>query len=217
MKPLILLGCSGNAYDVLDIVDALNAASPTWKVIGFLDDTRSVESRFLELPILGRVADAPRFADAQFVNTIGSEKSYRHRPEIIATTKLSRERFATLVHPAAAVSSRASLGHGVYVSFGASIAGAVAVGDHVSIGASATIGHDTTIGNYSIIAPQAVVSGFVKIGVACYLGAAAAIKQNVSLGDGALIGMAAVVTRDVIARSVVVGNPARPVNSIVSQ
>jgi sugar O-acyltransferase (sialic acid O-acetyltransferase NeuD family) len=156
------------------------------------------------------VSDAQRFPDAQFVNTIGSDQSFRRRPEIIAATGLARERFATLVHPGASVSPRATLGHGVYVCFGASIAGAVALGDHVAIGANATIGHDSRIGDHAIVAPGAVVSGFVTLGQGCYVGAASAIRQRVTIGSGALVGMSANVLHEVAAEEVVVGNPARP-------
>src|SRR5438128_759449 len=40
---LIILGTGGSAYDVLDIVDAINrcAAAPVWRVAGFLDDGRA--------------------------------------------------------------------------------------------------------------------------------------------------------------------------------
>lgn len=216
MKSLILLGCGGNAYDVLDIVDAINALRPTWSIAGFLDDGREVESRFLGHVILGRVENARQFAEAMFVNTIGSDRSFRRRPELIAATGLPREQFATLIHPGALVSCRAKLGCGAYVCGGASIAGAVTLGDHVSIGANATIGHDSQLGDYTVVGPAAVVSGFVTVGEACYLGAASAIKQQLAIGAGALVGMAASVTRDIAAGAVVVGNPARPLAPMIN-
>lgn len=216
MKQLILLGCGGNAYDVLDVVDAINAVHFTWQVAGFLDDHRDIGSQFCGRTILGRLADAQRFADAYFLNTIGSDQNYRRRPEIVATTSLPAQRFATLVHPGAAVSARAALGRGVCVNFGVCIAGAVAVGDHVWLGTHATIGHDVMLESHCVIAPAAVLSGFVRIGRAAYIGANASIKQRVKIGDQALVGMAAVVTRDVGFGDTVVGNPARPLSVAVA-
>jgi len=208
-RRLAILGTGGSAYDVLDIVGGLNAQSPTWEVAGFLDDAQAPGSRYLDLPILGALKDAARFPDCSFINVIGSENSYRRRAEIVHSTGLAAERFATLVHPKASVSPWARLGRGVYVSFGASIGGGVVTGDHVSFSPACVIGHDSVIADCALIAPAAVISGFVRVGGSCYVGAGAMIRQRLQIGDSALVGMGAVVLRDVAPGATVVGNPAR--------
>jgi sugar O-acyltransferase (sialic acid O-acetyltransferase NeuD family) len=209
-KRLIILGTTGNANDVLDIVEALNRAEPCWSVAGFLDDGRRRGSQFLGLEVLGELSDAARFEGYHFLNTIGSDASFRRRPDILASTGLPPERFATLVHPLASVSARARLGRGVYVSFGVSVGGGVVVGDHVSLAPGCIIGHDAVIDDHAILAPGAVISGFVHLGQGCYVGARAAVRQHLTVGEHALVGMGAVVVRDVEPASTVVGNPARP-------
>jgi len=210
IQRLIILGTGGSTYDVLDIVEAINRVAPAWHVVGFLDDARPAGSRHLDLPILGRLTDAANFADDHlFINAIGSDTSFRRRPEIIGSTGLGIDRFATLIHPGTSVSSRAMLGRGVYACPGVSIGGAVAVGNHVSLSPGVIIGHDTVIEDYATLAPGAVVSGFCRIGAAAYIGAAAAIRQRVHVGKQALVGIGAVVLNDVPAGTTVVGNPAR--------
>ncbi len=209
-RPLIILGTGGSAYDVLDTVEAINAAAPTWKVAGFLDDARPAGGRFLDLPVLGALRDADRFAGHWFVNSIGSDKSFRKRPALVASTGVGPERFATLVHPGACVSRRARLGRGVCVHFGVSVGGAATVGDHVTLCPSATVGHDAVLEDFAVVAPAAVVSGFVRLGRACYVGTGAAVRQHVTVGAGALVGMGAVVLRHVPPGAVVAGNPAAP-------
>lgn len=206
---LVILGTGGSAYDVLDIVYSINTESPTWELAGFLDDARPSGSHYLDLPILGGLREATRFEGCWFINVIGSETSYRRRAEIVHSTGLDSDRFATLVHPKASVSPWARLGRGVYVSFGASIGGGVVTGDHVSFSPGCVIGHDSVIADCALIAPAAVVSGFVQVGRSCYIGAGAMIRQRVQIGDGALVGMGAVVLRDVAPGATVVGNPAR--------
>jgi sugar O-acyltransferase (sialic acid O-acetyltransferase NeuD family) len=212
-QPLIILGFSGNAYDVLDIADAINAPHNKWQPVGFLDDSLPPGSMHSGLPVLGGIANAAKFEGHWFINAIGSDRSYRLRPGLIAATGLPAERFATLVHPKAEVSSHAKLGRGVYVNYGVSIAGSAVIGNHVSLGPGCIVGHDTAVGDYAILAPGAVISGFVQLGSNCYIGAAAAIRQRVRIGKGALVGIGAVVIRDVEEGAIVAGNPARAVRT----
>jgi sugar O-acyltransferase (sialic acid O-acetyltransferase NeuD family) len=208
-QPLIILGTGGSAFDVLDVIEAINAQAPRWEVAGFLDDSRSQGSRYLGFDVLGRLSDALRFSDHFFINVIGSDQSYRRRPEILASTGLTADRFATLVHPTATVSSRAQLGRGVYVNHGVSVGGGVRVGDQVCLGPGCIVGHETVIEAFTLLAPGAIVSGRVHIGNACYVGAGAMVRQNLHVGEQALIGMGAVVLHDVAPGCIVVGNPAR--------
>lgn len=208
-SPLVILGTGGNAYDVLDVVEAINAASPTWAVAGFLDDARPPGSRHLGLEVLGPLHEAGRLVGHSFVNAIGSDRSFRRLPEILAATGLPSDRFATLVHPDASVSARARLGRGVAVNHGVTVGGGARIGDHVTLCPGSIVGHDATIEDYTLVAPGAVISGSVHVRRGCYIGARAVIRQQLRIGEGSLVGMGAVVVREVAAGAVVVGNPAR--------
>lgn len=209
IRPIVILGIGGNALDILDIIEAVNAQAPTWTVAGFLDDARPPGSEYFGLAILGPLCDAIRRPGHWFVNAIGSDRSYQDRPEILASTGLAPDRFATLVHPSASVSARARLGRGTCVNFGASVGGGVVIGDHVTLGPGCIVGHDAAIEDCAVVAPGAVISGGVHLGRSCYIGARAAIRQRLRIGEKSLIGMGAVVVREVLAGATVVGNPAR--------
>jgi sugar O-acyltransferase (sialic acid O-acetyltransferase NeuD family) len=213
LKSLVILGASGNAHDVLDIVEAVNSVEPTWKVTGFLDDNLELGQPFCGYQVLGRLSDASGFSECQFINAIGSVRSHRHRNQLVASAKVPDQRFATLIHPFASVSSRAMLGFGIYIGFGCSIGGGAQIGNHVSLAPGSIVGHDSTVDDFVMFAPGAVVSGFVKIGTNAYLGARSTVRQHQTIGAGALIGMGAVVVHDVDSETNVVGVPARPVKS----
>jgi len=207
--PLIIIGTGGNALDILDVVEAINRDAPTWELVGFLDDSRGLGSRYQGLEVLGGLRDAGRHTGRWIINAIGSDKSYRKRPDIIAQTKLGPDRFATLVHPRACVSSRASLGPGTCVNAGAVVGGGVAVGAHTWLGAGCVVGNDSVIEDYAMIAPRAVLTGFVRVRTAAYVGAGACVRQRTTIGDRSLVGLGAVVIGDVDPGTTVVGNPAR--------
>lgn len=54
----------------------------------------------------------------------------------------------------------------------------------------------------------------ITIGSKVWIGGGAIVLPGVTIGDGAVIGAGAVVTKDVAARTVVMGNPARAVKSV---
>jgi sugar O-acyltransferase (sialic acid O-acetyltransferase NeuD family) len=214
VESLVILGTGGSSHDVLDIVEAINVSSRHWRVLGFLDDGRARGSHHLGFAVLGPLVAARQLEDCLFVNTIGSDRNYQRRADIVASTGLNPARFATLIHPAASVSSRARLGRGIYVSHGVSIGGGACVGDHVSFCPGAIVGHDARVEDGALIAPGAIISGFVHLGQSCYIGAGAVVRQHLRIGDKALVGMGAVVVRDVEAGTRVVGNPARLLPSV---
>jgi sugar O-acyltransferase (sialic acid O-acetyltransferase NeuD family) len=204
---VVILGASGNALDILDIIDALGAP---WEAVGVLDDRLEKGSEFGGLPVLGQLAEAGSLADVVFVNGIASERTHRHKLAIIAGTGLDAARFVTLIHPLAAVSRRAAIGHGSCIGPGCAVSGQVEIGAHAWLGSHAVIGHDCVLGAGATAAPSATLAGGVTLGPQAYVGSGAVLRPGITVGAGALIGMGAVVLRDVPAGVVVVGNPARP-------
>lgn len=213
-RNVAILGASGNALDILDILDALG---DDWKAVGVFDDTRIAGSGFAGVPVLGRLDSAATMAapggpldGVLFVNAIASERTHQRKATIIASTGLAAGRFATLVHPLAAVSRSAVLGHGVCIGPGSAVSGRVTIEDHAWIGAHVVIGHDALVGAGATLAPAVTLAGGVQLGALSYVGSGAVLRPGIVVGSGAMIGMGAVVLRDVPAQAVMIGNPARP-------
>jgi sugar O-acyltransferase (sialic acid O-acetyltransferase NeuD family) len=216
-QSLIVLGAGGNLFDLLDVIDALNAIRPTWRVLGVLDDRRDIGSVHAGLTVLGRLKDARTFSECSFVSSIWNENSFRQIDRVIEACGLDISRFVTLVHPQACVSQRAHLGRGVVINFGASIAGNARLGDFVSIGPGCIIGHDSTLEGFTCVAAGAVISGSVQIHKNCYIGSAASVRQHCVIGSRSLVGLGAVVIEDVEPGCVVAGNPARIIRKYEQQ
>lgn len=208
-RPLIIVGAGGNAHDVLDIIDAINAESHDLEILGFLDDRLEPGADHLGYSVIGNLEQAGRYRDVWFVNAIGSDRSFMERGATIARTSVEFDRFVTLIHPTASISPRATIGIGVGVGAGAIVGGDARIQDHVWLGAGVIVGHETVVEELTVVAPGAVISGMVRIGRCSYIGAGATVRQRIRVGSGALVGMGAVVVADVPAGVTVVGNPAR--------
>ena len=82
-----------------------------------------------------------------------------------------------------------------------------------------------TIGEYSSLSFDAAVLTHdfvnlvhlpVKIGSYCFIGARVVIMPGVTIGDHCIVGTGSIVMRDVPARSVVIGNPARVIEQNIN-
>jgi acetyltransferase EpsM len=212
MKKLIILGSGGNCLDIYDAVLAINrqATQPVYECLGILDDNRELRGTQVGgLRVLGGLAEAASYSDAVVVNGIGSPHSFWRKAEILAATGLALDRFETIVHPQASVSSLAQLGRGVAILPGASVGARAQIGNHVILLQGSIVSHDCRIGDYTCVASGACLSGGVEVAPLSYIGANASVRGGVKVGSRSLVGMGAVVLHDVVEDTVVAGNPAR--------
>lgn len=191
---IVILGTSGSSYDIADIASRIG-----YDVLGYASDTPGA---------LCPLSEAYKI-DAYFINGIGSAKSYKSKPDIIARTSIPRERFINIISPLAFVAPSASLGIGVALFPGVVIGANAVIGDHVIILPNSVVSHDSAIGNYTCICGGVTIGGHAKIGNCCYLGQHSTIRQHIEVADKSLIGMGAVVVKNVATEKTVVGNPAK--------
>ena len=106
------------------------------------------------------------------------------------------------------------LGENVFINSGCRFQdqGGIWIGSGCLIGHNvviATLNHDLDPDTRQAMHPKPVV-----LGENVWVGAGAIIVPGVTVGDGAVIGAGSIVTRDVKARTIVAGNPARPIRNL---
>jgi sugar O-acyltransferase (sialic acid O-acetyltransferase NeuD family) len=208
MKSMVIVGAGGHAREIHQIVDDINAVSPTWRIRCFaVEPEHRIASELLGLPILTVEEACQTHPAAHFVLGVGSGML---RSRLAARLgQRSSDSFPTLVHPRARYGPRVEIGPGCVLFPGSIITNDVRLGCHVHLNLYATISHDCTVGDFATLGPHASCCGSVSLGESVELGAGAIVIPKVKVGARSIVGAGAVVTRDCPEGVTTVGIPAK--------
>jgi sugar O-acyltransferase (sialic acid O-acetyltransferase NeuD family) len=206
---VVLFPYGGNTREALAAIEALNIAGANIKVGGFLDDFLD-QAALVNYPFLGtREVWSEWRGRAKLLAAPGSPSNYLSRQALIDSFSIEENDWARIIDPSARLAASAKIGFNTLIQAHCYIGANAKIGNHCVVLPQVVVSHDSTVGDYTMIGANASISGEVKIGKNCYIGAASSFHHGVKVGDGALVGIGATVIRDVPARAVVVGNPAR--------
>jgi sugar O-acyltransferase (sialic acid O-acetyltransferase NeuD family) len=209
-RHLVVVGAGGFGRETVEAVRAMNSCGASWQLLGYLDDNPALKGVHVDgTPVLGGIAEAKNLPDASFVVCTGRPDNYVSRPELVDRLSLPPDRYATIVHPTAAVSSSSRVGPGSVLLASVVLTAAVTIGSHVAVMPHVTLTHNDVVSDFATIASGAHLGGHVCIGRGAYVGAGALIREDRSVGKQAMVGMGSVVLNDVPEGQVWAGVPAR--------
>ena len=201
MKQQIML--IGAYHEMIELCESCG-----YEVIGIIDN--DFKDEYFGVKILGKDEDAERlfelFRDIPLVIT-PFMPSVRER--LYKLYSSIGYKFATIISPAARVSRFSTVGEGTVIQAGVNVAANTKIGRFVKLNTMCNVMHDNSIGDFVTVSPNAVTLGYVTIEDRAFLGANCTILPHLKVCEGATVGAAAVVTKDVQARRVVKGNPAK--------
>jgi sugar O-acyltransferase (sialic acid O-acetyltransferase NeuD family) len=207
---LVIVGSGGFGRETAEAVRALVAVGASWRLLGFIDDDPARAGEVIDgMAVLGGKEELKRLPDARVVVCTGRPGNYVSRPRIVSELDLPPERYATIIHPSAVVSPSSSVGPGTVLLACTVLTAAVRVESHVAVMPHVTLTHDDVIEDFATLASRSALGGGVRVSRCAYIGAGAVIGEQRVVGELALVGMGAVVTKDVPAREVWAGVPAR--------
>ena len=211
MKELIIVGASGFGREVAWLVERINKVSPTWDLLGFIDDNDQIQNTCINgYKVLGKTDDIADFPEAYYVCAVGASKT---REKIIdRLTAINPDiKFAMLVEPSVERSDLIDIGEGTIICAQTIMTVNITIGDHVIINLDCTIGHDAILEDFVTLYPSVNVSGATHIGRDTELGTGMQIIQGKTIGEYAIVGAGAVVVKDIPDKCTAVGSPAKPI------
>lgn len=179
------------------------------EVLGFLDDNPDLAGTSVAgLTVLGPIRAIHRYPDAAVVVATGRPDDYTSRPRIVAQLGLPSSRYATVVHPAACLSSDTTVGPGSVVLAGVVATSGVHIGAHVAVMPQALLTHEDSVADFVTIAGCVALAGGAHVAEGAYLGAGTMVRQGLRIGSWAMTGMGSLVLSDVPDGRLWFGSPA---------
>lgn len=116
---------------------------------------------------------------------------------------------ATLIHPHAFVSERATVGPGTVICAGATIQPYARIGVGCIVNTAASVDHHCELRDGVHLSPGVHLSGNDSIGERTWLGTGVSVRDKITIGADITVGVGAVVVSDLHERGVYFGVPSR--------
>ncbi|HET7433919.1 MAG TPA: acetyltransferase [Thermoanaerobaculia bacterium] len=213
MKPQVIFwGGTGQAKVIRPIVEQQGA-----QLIAVFDDTPELAPPFDDVPLLhGSQFSEWRMQQRgaiRFCVTIGNPHG-RVRLRIADRLEANGLTPFTAIHHTAYVAASAKIGAGAQIHAGAIIEVLATLGRQCIVNTRASVDHECRLDDGVEIGPGATLAGLIHVETGAWVAAGATVLPRMRIGADAIVGAGAVVTRDVPAKTVVAGVPARHMRDV---
>lgn len=206
--PLLIIGSSGHAKVIIDIVEKQGK----YDIMGLVDSNRSIGEETLGYKVLGDETVLIKFylesINLHLFIAIGDNAvRFKVFNQINALGKPFN--YATVIHPTAIIGKDVKIGVGVAVMAGSVINPASAIGNFSIINTASSIDHDCQVNDFATISPGAILGGSVKIAQFAVVSIGATVIHGINIGEDSIVGAGATVINHIGNNEIHVGVPAR--------
>lgn len=208
MKNLMIVGSSGHASSVVEIVEQMGG----WHIAGLLDSAAPAGSYRFGYEILGKPEDtgelATRYSVEGLLIAVGDNFRRRELAERLRTAAPGLS-FVTAIHPSAVVAKNVRVGCGTVVMPGAVINANASIGKFCIVNTKASLDHDCALADYASVAPGVTVGGNVSVGELSAICIGATIAHRVRIGRETVLGAGSTLLEDLDDNVLAYGTPAK--------
>jgi len=203
-KPVIVIGYSGHAYVVIDILKSQGV-----EIFGYCDMEQKVQNPY-HLKYMGNEKDDQTLSSIKQYHYFAAIGNNAIRKNVIDFVYQKNDTSPTnAIHCNSFISPTVKLANGIMIGSQAQINAMAKIGDGVICNTGCIIEHECQIGDYCHIAPGAILCGNVTVGKNTMIGAGTVVRQGINIGDNVIVGAGTIVIADIPKNSKVVGNPNR--------
>jgi len=212
MKEIVIIGAGDFGKEVAWLIEDINRATPSYIVLGFLDDDKSKHGMNINgYEVLGDVLSLEMLNQNHHAVAVIAMQNSKARQQIVEKFDGAFNSWETLIHPSVSISSTSAIGTGCIICSGTNVSVNSTIGDQCLLNISSTIENDCIVGNYASIMSGSIVGSHSKIGDYACLGSNCTILADTSIGENSVVYPGSVVTEDVGEESAVLGVPAKKV------
>jgi len=204
-KPVVLIGYSGHAYVVCDILKENN-----YEIYGYCELEEKKYNPF-GLQYMGSERDCEELLVSGDVDVFVAVGSNEMRKSITQYLEEIGSNNINVIHDKAIVSPSLEIGSGALIGANTIINACSRIGNGVICNSGSIIEHECILNDYVHLAPGAVLCGNVEVGENTFIGARSVVKQGVKIGKDVIIGAGSVVIKDIPDGIKIVGNPQRQI------
>lgn len=208
MKDIIIIGAGGVGREVAFIIEEINKETPTWNILGFIDDNKEIHGKVINgYSVLEDLSYLEKYEkEEKKPEVVIAMANYNVKKNIVF--KLSNKfSFATIIHPEVGIHNTVTIGNGSIIYKGVIVTTNITIGNHVIVSPKCGIGHDSIIKDYVSLLWNVNISGNDVIEEGVLIGSGATVIQGKKVGQAAVIGAGAVVVKDILSNTTNVGVP----------
>ena len=208
IKNIIIIGASGHAKVIIDIVEKQNV----FKIIGLIDTFKETGTRVDDYTILGTEDELPKLIIEYkiFGGIIAIGDNFlRMKIAQKVTTIIPDFQFVTAIHPKAIISKKVLICDGSVIMAGVVVNNNSYIGKHTILNTNCSVDHDCIIREFSSIAPGAILGGNVEINICSAISLGANVIENISIGKHTIVGAGALVVNSIGDNEIAYGIPAK--------
>ncbi|RAR70238.1 PglD-related sugar-binding protein [Flavobacterium aciduliphilum] len=209
MKDIVIYGCGGFGKEIACLINAINRNTPTWNILGFIDDGLEVGYKNRYGAVIGGVDFLNNYQnDLAVAIAIANPKIIDAIVKKINNKNIS---FPNIIAPNVNFFDEYSfeIGRGNIIFFGCRISCDVKLGDFNLFNGQVALGHDVILGNNNILGPSTRISGDVVVGDNNFFGVESVVLQGNKIGNNTRIGAGSIVCRNTKDNQLYHGNPAK--------